>query len=193
MTYYIDTNVLISYLFVSEHNHIISQKILENIANQRHTLYGSTITFVEMYNTICRKIRGGRWKFIDPIQKYLEKITNSENRCKLVIAIIYELLKERLGIKFVDCKDLYEFEKFEIGKHALYVPQIFKVLLEELTPKLTIRFKDLIHLAYVYMLSKICNIDIKYFLTFDVEDFGKIKNHIKQALGIEIVSPLSPP
>ena len=55
--YYIDTSVLISYVFASDSGHEASRRALESIViEQGQRLYGSTFTLVETCNTICKKI-----------------------------------------------------------------------------------------------------------------------------------------
>lgn len=55
--YYCDTSMLISYVFASDSGYSASQKVLEDIAiKQNQELYVSSLTLIEMYNTVCRKI-----------------------------------------------------------------------------------------------------------------------------------------
>jgi len=182
--HYIDTSVLISYVFASDSGHEASRRVLENIVIRRgHRLYGSTFTLVETCNTICRKIAGEkRWSLIDPLQGYVDIHKDYGNKCRFLISLIYSFLKEKLNIEFVDNESLYEFETANLNK--LEIPRVFRESIE-LSYKLTIRIKDLLHLVYAYMLSKTHS--IKYFLTRDVEDFEKVKDTVKQLLQIEVV------
>ena len=113
---------------------------------------------------------------------YVDIHRDYRDRCRFLISLIYNFLKEKLNIEFVDNESLYEFETVNLDK--LEIPRIFKESIE-LSYKLTIRIKDLLHLVYAYMLSKTHN--IKFFLTRDVEDFENIKDAVKQLLQIEIV------
>lgn len=92
------------------------------------------------------------------------------------------MLKERLKIEFMDEEDFYDFVSMDFDK--LRLTKIFKESMD-LSPKLTVRIKDLLHLIYAYMFSKTYN--IKYFLTRDIENFEKIKNIVKQMLQIDVV------
>ena len=118
----------------------------------------------------------------DPLQGYVDIHKDYRDRCRFLISLIYSFLKEKLNIEFVDNESLYEFETTNLNK--LKMPRIFRESIE-LSYKLTIRIKDLLHLVYAYMLSK--THDIKYFLTRDVEDFEKVEDTVKQLLQIEIV------
>ncbi len=181
--YYIDTNVLISYVFASDSGHEASRRVLEDIViKQGQRLYGSTLTLVETCNTICKKIAKEKWRLIDPLQGYVDIYRDYRDKCRFLVSLIYNFLKEKLNIEFVDHEKLYEFETTNLNK--LEIPKIFKESIE-LSYKLAIRIKDLLHLVYAYMLSK--TLGIKYFLTRDIEDFEKVKNTVKQLLQIEIV------
>ncbi|RLG77706.1 MAG: hypothetical protein DRO12_01490 [Thermoprotei archaeon] len=71
--YYIDTSILISYVFASESAHRAFREALESIAAEKHKLYASSFTLAEMCNTICRKIvRERKWRLIEPLQEYVD-------------------------------------------------------------------------------------------------------------------------
>ncbi len=182
--YYIDTSVLISYVLASDSGHEASRRVLEDIViKQGQRLYGSTFTLVETCNTICKKIaKEKRWRLIDPLQGYVEIHKDYRDKCRFLVSLIFSFLKEKLNIEFVDIESLYEFETMSFNK--LKIPRIFRESIE-LSYKLAIRIKDLLHLEYAYALSG--TYDIKYFLTRDVEDFEKVKDTVKQLLQIEIV------
>jgi len=181
--YYVDTSVLISYVFASDLGHHASRKALEDIVAKKQKLYASSLTLVETCNTICRKIIGeGRWKLIDPLQEYVDVYKDFEKRCRFLLSLIISFLEERLDVHFVEVEDFYSFVPTTFNE--LKIPKIFKESID-LSYKLTIRIKDLLHLVYAFMLSKTHN--IKYFLTRDVENFEKIKDKVKQLLRIEVL------
>jgi len=181
--YYADSSILISYLFTSEVNHRVSRRILEDIAIGKKTkIYVSSLTLLEVYNALCRKIvKEKEWRLIEPIQWYVNGYKSSEDKCRELSAIAINILKERLGIEFVDHEELYEFVESNFNKYI--IPRIFKDALM-LSPKLNIRVKDLLHLVYAHSLSD--KYKIEFFLTCDIEDFGKIKDIVKNMLKINI-------
>jgi len=181
--YYVDTSVLISYVFASESAHRASREVLESIAAGRHRLYASSFTLVEVCNTICRKIvREKKWRLVEPLQEYVGAYRGVEERCRFLQSLIISFLKEKLGIEFVDEEDFYRF--VPTGLNELKIPRVFKNSID-LSSRLGIRIKDLLHLVYASMMSKTRN--IKYFLTRDIEDFEKVRDKAKQLLQIEIV------
>jgi len=182
--YYVDTCVLISYVFASDSGHEASQRALEDIVvKQGHKLYGSTFTLVEACNSICRKItKEAKWRLSDPLQRYIDIYKDYGDRHRQLISLIFSFLKEKLNIEFVDNEDLYKFETTGLDK--LEMPRIFKESIE-LSYKISVRIKDLLHLAYAYMLSKTHN--IRFFLTRDIGDFKNVKDAIKHSLQIEVV------
>lgn len=98
------------------------------------------------------------------------------------MSIIVSFLKERLHVKFIEEENLYKLVPTDFNK--LRIPKLFKESMN-LSHKLAIRIKDLLHLAYAFMLSK--TYDIRYFLTRDVENFEKIKDEVKKLLQIEVI------
>jgi len=82
----------------------------------------------------------------------------------------------------VDDESLYKFEPTDID--GVKVPKIFREALE-LSYKITLRVKDLPHLAYAYILSS--TYGIRFFLTHDVENFEGVKEGVKRLLQIEII------
>ena len=182
--YYIDTSILISYIFASDRGHDVSRRILEDIAIKRkQKLYASSFTLAEACNVICRKIiRERKWLLIEPLQRYVDAYKDVEERCQFLLSLIINFLRERLGIEFIDDESFYKFES--IGFNRLRVARVFKVS-TDLSYKLTLRIKDLLHLVYAYMMSETYR--IKYFLTRDVENFEKVKDVVKRLLRIEII------
>jgi len=180
--YYIDTNVLVSYVFASDSGHCASRKVLEILADKEEKLYTSSFALVETCNAICRKIiKEAGWRLIDPLQRYVNIFVDAEERCRYLLSVIISFLKEKLNIQFVEVEDFYVLVPTIFNE--LKIPKIFKESID-LSYKLTIRIKDLLHLVYAFMLSKTHN--IKYFLTRDVENFERIKDKVKQLLQIEI-------
>jgi len=182
--YYVDSNVLISYVFsTSEPYHATSQSFLEDLALKKgQKLYASSLTLVEACNVICRKIVKEGPKLVDPLQRYVDVYRDTKDKCRLLVSLIVRLLRKKLGIEFVDDKNLYKFEPVNIDSAEM--PRIFREALE-LSYNINLRVKDLLHLVYAYAFSN--TYGIKFFLTHDIEDFEKIRDEVKQLLQIEII------
>jgi len=189
--YYVDTCMLISYTFASETAHETSRKVLEDIANRKHKLYASSLTLIETCNTICRKVAMERqWRLIDPLQSLLPKNSPEhagsqdevKKTCRFLQSLVISFIKEKLGMEFIDKEELYTLTPS--GFNDIIIPKVFKKTID-LSRELKIRIKDLLHLTYASMLREDYN--IRYFLTRDIEDFGRVKEVAKQHLNIEII------
>ena len=182
--YYVDSNVLISYVFATgEPYHVISQSFLEDLVfRKKQKLYASSLTLVEACNVICRKIVKEGSKLIDPLQRYVDMYKDAKEKCRFLISLIMSFLKEKLEIEFIDDESLYEFVTVSID--SVKLPRIFKEAIE-LSYKINLRVKDILHLIYAYTFSNVHG--IKFFLTHDIKDFEKIRDEVKQLLQIEII------
>ncbi|MEM0485191.1 MAG: PIN domain-containing protein [Pyrobaculum sp.] len=179
--YYVETSVLASYILASDFGHEASRRALEEACNYK--LYVSSYTLIELHNTICRRIiKGDKWKLIDPLQEYIEVYEEVEEKCKFLLSMIIGFLKERLNVEFLDETGIYDL--MPMGLADLKIPKIFKKL-ADLSPRLLTRTKDLLHLTYASIFSNAYG--IRYFLTRDIEDFGRIKDEVKNLLKIEVV------
>lgn len=176
--YYVDTSVLASYLMASDSGHDASRKALEPRA---HKLYTSTYALAELHSAICRRIlREKQWKLIDQLQRYLDAYKEPDKKCRFLLSMIVSLLRERLGIVFLEEAGFYDLVNVDDFK----MPWIFREAVE-LSPKLLIRTKDLLHLAYAFAFSNAYG--VRYFLTRDLEDFERVKDEVEKLLKIEIV------
>jgi len=182
--YYVDSNVLVSYVFsTGEPYHTASQRLLEELAlKRRQKLYASSLTLVEACNAICRRIVKEGPKLVDPLQMYVDLYRDAKDKCRFLASLIVGFLREKLGIEFVDDENLYRFEPVNID--GMKLPRIFREALE-LSHRINLRIKDLLHLVYAYALSSIYG--IRFFLIHDVEDFEKVRDEVKRLLRIEIV------
>ncbi len=181
--YYVDSNVLISYIFkTGEPYHNISQRFLEDLVFvKKQKLYASSLTLMETCSHICKKITKEGAKLIDQLQRYVDMYKDAKDKCKFLISLVTNFLKERLKIEFIDDRSLYDFVAITGN---VMLPRIFKEAVE-LSYKISLRVKDLLHLVYAYLLSN--SYGIRFFLTHDIENFGKIKDEVKQLLQIEVI------
>ena len=178
--YYVDASVLASYIMASDPGHDACRKALENIP-RTHRLYVSSYTLVELHNTICRKmLKEKRWKLIGPLQTYLDTYIGTADKCRFLLSMVVNFLRERLGVEFQEEVSLYDLTNI----NNLKIPRIFREAVE-LSPKLLIRTKDLLHLAYAFAFSNAYG--VRYFLTRDLEDFERVKDEVEKLLKIEIV------
>ena len=187
MLCFLDTNVLISYAFSSEKRHQKVRATLEELKAKDYKFYISSYTFLELSNTICRIMVGGCHKLADEFEEVLvpllKKFKSPEDKCKFITFLIIGLITEKLGLEMVDFKELYDFSTLKLNKEEVDLPKIFAESLN-LSSKLRIRIKDLLHIAYVDALFK--GHKGKVFLTCDVENFERVKNVIEKDLKFEV-------
>jgi len=178
--YYLDTSVLVSYIFVTERRHALARQFLENLAHKGLKLYISPYTLVELYNSVCRNIAGGNLKLADPFNEILNRAGGSLNaKLELLVSMIVTMLVEMLGLEVVDDHEIYKPAKtlgFELP--LLYCKCI------ELSHRVKIRIKDLLHIVYAHLLHEKYN--IRYIVTCDSKDYGKTKEQLRH-LGLEVI------
>jgi len=76
--YYVDTNVLLSYVFVSDRKHNVAKDLMENKI-KRAQIYLSSLTIVEMEASLIRMLQGG-YDLIEPIKILLQKFAGEKER-----------------------------------------------------------------------------------------------------------------
>ena len=181
--YYVDTNLLVSYVLASDAGHETSVRELERLAAGGQTIYASSFTLTEMYNVLCRRLSRGE-ELAEPLRSLIVAYSNRGSSCKFLMSAIMSLLVKKLSVKFVDYERLYELEPVALTSPPLKVPKVLRKAMD-LSERIQIRTKDLLHLAYASELAKIYN--IKYFLTSDVEDFKKVKDRVERELQLKII------
>ena len=85
---------------------------------------------------------------------------------------------EQLGVKVIESQDFYVLEKL----NETYVAKIFREAAK--LAWINCRTKDLLHIAIASLMMR--EHDAKRILTADEEDFGKLKNTLKDDLNIEV-------
>lgn len=184
--YYADASVLVSYVFETDVHHSSVKNMLENMLKSGEKLCTSTYTLTEVYNTVCRIIERGR--LIAPLQSYLDLYRGDPKGMRRFMAsLVVNFLIEKLGIAFIEHEDLYRVDEVGLDARKIGVALIFREAVR-LSPLLLLRIKDLLHVAYAYLLSKLGH-NIKAIVTCDRENFGKVKDVIKEVLDIEVVLP----
>jgi len=95
-----------------------------------------------LYNAICRKIAGeGEWGLIDPLQTYVEKYKDFEERCLLLSSLVTTFLREKLGVEVVDYEEFYGF--VSVNNNNIRITDVFKETIE-MSSRIAIRTKDLL-------------------------------------------------
>lgn len=184
--YYLDSNVIVSYLFETEDHHNRVVEFLKEIAS-KNELYVSSFSLIETLNAVCRKVVGDKQlEFFKPLRSllrnYLDQIKNPVDKCRFISSFIINFVKTNLSIEVADDADIYTFEFLD----DTTLPRLFKLSCE-LVPKLRIPIKDLLHVAYAYLLSS--RYKIKYFLTLDREHFTRdVSDIISRELGLTVVT-----
>ncbi|UNQ73523.1 type II toxin-antitoxin system VapC family toxin [Infirmifilum sp. NZ] len=181
--YYVDTNVLLSYVFESDPYHRRSKEILESLTSEGKKLCASSLVLTEACDVLCRKIsREKGWKLVALPSQDISGYASPEDKCRFLSSLVIYFIKNRLNVQFLDSEEFYSFEQiFE----DLSIPRLFKESIE-LSFKLPIRVKDLLHLAYALILSKNCG--VRYFLTLDAENFNEeVRNVAQKLLGITVM------
>ena len=178
--YYVDTSVIISYIFSSEKRHVKTRELLENLSRGTR-LYTSSYALVETCNSICRKIIHGELKLIEPLNKIVESYRDHRERLRLMLSLVIGFLRKRLSLEIVDDVNFYQFQRIE--EMNINIPRVFKLCIE-LSYDLRLRIKDLIHVVYAYLLRE--RYGIKYLVTADVENFEKVYDQLKR-YGIELI------
>jgi predicted nucleic acid-binding protein len=186
--YYLDTSTIISHLCISEHKHDIVSKFLHELRSRNRDIYTSTYALTEVVNTLCRIAyeyeKSGK-SFIEPLNSFVKRVKDLEDRCKAILGFVIGFLTTGLGVKIIDNPENYQFTELAQGDN-LKVPKIFKVAIE-LSPKVKLRIKDLLHAVYAYMLSQ--SYGIRYIITLDEENFAKVAQDMKSLLNIDVVVP----
>ncbi len=181
--YYIDTSILVSYVFSSEKGHKRTRELLDSLSRESK-LYISSYALVELYNTVCRKIANREIKLAEPLDTYLKIYSDKdiEKRLKFIAAMVVSFLLRKLNLKIVDNSHFYQQQQFKVINVS--IPLIFRKCIE-LSHKLRLRIKDLLHVVYACLSMNQYN--IKYIVTGDAEDFNKVRRQLKE-LGLELIT-----
>ena len=183
MSYYLDTDIIVAYLFKSDkRNKLVAQWLYDKICEGRN-FYVSPLVLTELYNVICRKIMGGDFKLApEPIALVLNRL-KPEEYCRAVIPLIIKYLENNLRVKVRDPVDLYQIVKSEelgINVIKLYAKAT------ELVNITGLPSKDLFHLIYALRLAETSG--VKYFATLDTDHFEG-KQRVLRELGLELEIP----
>jgi predicted nucleic acid-binding protein len=182
--YYLDSNVLISFLFENEEHHRVVEDFLLKLATcGEGPLYTSTLSLTEAMNALCRKLRSGE-QVIWPLNIYIEKLGGA-NACVLITSFLVGFIEASLKVKIIDDPSFYGFEKL----NSTSIPLVFKQAIE-LTSVIDIRVKDLLHVAYALLLKRLRG--VKYIITLDIDEFSKIKDKLERQLELSVIFPSKP-
>ena len=179
VAYYVDSSVLISALTPTESRHRESVKTLEDVRRGGGTLITSTYAFMEVANVVCRRIMSGQWSLIEPLNRLATTMAKLGYKalCEALTGMLLPIL-EQLGVKVIESQDFYVLEKL----NETYAAKIFREAVK--LAWINCRTKDLLHIAMASLMMR--EHDAKRILTADEEDFGKLKNTLKDNLNIEV-------
>jgi len=179
---FLDTNVVLSFVFLNDEHH----KRTVNFLNQFAEIYYiSPMTLFELYCVIPRKF--GNVRFPVAVQRLLNKYETEEEKMACVSTLVVSYFKHSLPKEVIFCSD----EKFEWTLRNVEVDdstiKIFEpyYLAVQKGHKLLQKAADALHLAYV---SKAAQNTPVCFITFDEDIFEKAQA-IKQEINVEIRRP----
>lgn len=177
--YYCDTNILLSFALESENNHAKAKQVLTDL--QQSYIYISPLTLIELYTSICRRIKSGNIRFVKELQKRIDLIPGLEEKCHYAFSLIRSYIALSLNIKIIEeLNDVVE-EEFLGGKVSIL--KQYKFVLDRV-PRITLKTLDLFHIFYAYELAK--RGKVKYFITLDKEIKG-YANEIRNELQLEVI------
>jgi len=167
MMFYIDTNVILSYTFTNEANHLSAVNAINGIKS-KGKFYISSLVVSELYCNIVRNI-----------SKYALPYSGFRNLAVEVKArIIIEYAMRTIGIDLQPDDGM--LERLWLGEMAFWA---FSDSID-LDAEIGLRTGDAIHLAYANKLKK--NGLVQYIVSLD-KDFGNKRNEIRMKTGIEIL------
>ncbi|MEX2689286.1 MAG: type II toxin-antitoxin system VapC family toxin [Candidatus Njordarchaeum guaymaensis] len=184
--FYIDTNVLLSYVFISDRKHNIAKEILEKKIKNR-PIHLSSLTIVEMKASLIRMIQGG-YDLIDPLKILLQKFTKKD-KVRILVAIILGFLKGKFNVSIAS-DDMFADSLYRLVNQNLPLSaenKIIYLFARALTLSSIVSLKtlDLLHLIYAEELKR--RKVISSIVTFD-KDFINGADTIRKNLKINIIS-----
>lgn len=175
--YYLDTCVLMSYVFASEPKHLIVTCFLNKAVKSQETLHVSILTILEFLTAGCRRIIGGQ-KLIDLLGAYVSKYPSDEDKCRFFRGLVLHYIVNGLQVGIIGCGPL---SKLHIECKKIECLRVQEKALD-LFHKIRLKYADILHLLYAQTIAGKEGIK---FLTSD-ESFLDFSNQIKTNLQIEI-------
>jgi predicted nucleic acid-binding protein len=166
---YLDTCVIISYCIDGDPNHNKAVNIIERLKkiNGIDKFYASTLTLVELYSVLSRKIQSYR------LPPGIEEIANYKIKLQSTIAYFLQLLSIYIFSDEAKLADLDHLKLFHKFSDAI-----------NLATELKLGTLDLLHIAYASQLVK--KGLTKFFVTFDSEILDK-KEIILKNIGMKVI------
>jgi len=186
--FYLDTCILISYIFESDRRHQDIIKEVNNFTNQG-TLHISPLTLLELYMVALVRLIHNKWKLPGPLRNIAKHYPLQDLR-KILFGILIGYLTQSINIQIHgdnEVEDLVrkfqEYAKLKISNCQVDVLKIYDYILSLVKQGLIIQYADMLHILYAHELSK--KKYVKYFVTSDTI-FEKYSDLILNLLGLNL-------
>jgi predicted nucleic acid-binding protein len=169
--YYLDTNIILSYNYRTEEDHLEAFNLIERIKDPNGNFYISTFSILELYCVISRNI--DKYK-LPPFSQFRSK--TEEDKINFIIQYAINKLKLKICPENITSK---EIKTLNVSVFLEYYNAI------KLAPNIKLTASDTLHIAYACRLKK--EGAITHIVSFDT-DFQKKKGQIEDETGIKIIS-----
>lgn len=171
MILYLDTNVILARWAPQEPHHLDAKKILRAVEDGKVEAVTSTLTLLEVVSTTSRAFdrfkEGERPMSREEISgAYLKRVVNTRNLSLVPFGGDVTVKIDDRGVK---------------------VPALLAVALE-VASKTGVKTLDSIHVASVYVASRIYGRRVEYMVTLD-EDILKRRKEIESLTGVQVAAP----
>jgi predicted nucleic acid-binding protein len=170
MILYLDTNVILARWAPQEAHHSDAKKILQAVEEGKAEAVTSTLTLLEVVSTTSRAF--DRFKDAKPMKReeisgaYLKRVVNTRNLSLIPFGGDVTLNVDDRGVN---------------------VPALLAVALE-VASKTGVKTLDNIHVASVYVASRISGHRVDYLVTLD-EDMLRRRTEIEGLTGVKVAAP----
>jgi len=181
---FLDTNLLISFVFVNDANHTKARKLIEEL---RGPLLISPWALFEIYAVVPRRIiPEGGFQLPEPLREILDRMPDDEDKLRRSVEVVVSFLKNALPLTLCsdeESPELGELEEVCISDERIKLLRLHASGMGK-AGRVRLKASDLLHLVYVHALSK--RGYPPEFATLD-RDFRRKADLIKQEFGVEIL------
>lgn len=169
--YYLDTNIVISYSYRTETDHLDAINLIDRIKDPNCNFYISPFSILELYCVISKNI--DKFK-LPPFSQFRHKTEEDK------INFIIQYTINRLNLKI--CSENITSNEIET-LNANVFSEYYNAI--KLAPNIKLRALDTLHIAYARRLKE--EGAITYLVSFDAE-IQKKKAQIEAETGVKIIS-----
>lgn len=169
--YYLDTNIVLSYNYTTEEDHLKAFELIESIKDLNGNFYISTFSILELYCVISRNI--GKYT-LPPFSQF--RLKTEEDKINFIIKFAISKLKLKICPENITSK---EIEGLNVSVFSEYFDAI------KLAPNIKLKTLDALHIACACRLKE--EGATIHLVSFD-KDFLKKKCQIEDKTGIKIIS-----